>query len=501
MVAISTRASVLAVVVESTEGTPVAPSATTEYTAIQVDADMNPSFDSLQNEELRSTLAPGKNIFGFENPTFGFSHYMRNGGTAGTAVDFNDLLKAAWGAEAVASTEYDTVSSSTVSVINVDTGEGSTFQRGEALLIKDPTNGYNVRNIDTIATDALSIGFNLPVAPGTGVNLGKSVLYYPAESGHQSLSFWHYVGNGGFTQLLSGGRVTELNIDYQAGQLINCSYSVEGLKYYWNPITIGSADRYLDFTDDGGTKAAVVEAKTYRDPHELAAALQAAIALVSTETITVVYSNTTGKFTIACSSGILSLLWQSGTNTANTIGDKIGFDTSANDTSAITYTSDNAISFASGYTPAFDSQDPLVAKYGEVLLGDATNTTVFPASTVNIKLSTPRRPIESISAETGRSGSIINARTCTISLTALLDKYEADKFRKFRSNESTKFAITCGLKNAQGNWTAGTCVNFYTPTCVVSSIDTSESDGLFAVSLELTCFTAATLGECFLNFV
>lgn len=505
MASIQTRSSVLALIEESTEGTPVAPSAATDYVALQDDFSAEPSFDVLESAELKSSIGKAKSILGAENPTASFSHYLRASGVVAQAPNYGLLLKASLGAVATASTEYNTVASSTTSVIKVDTGEGATFQRGEALLIKDGTNGYRIRCIDSIATDDLTIGFEVPNAPGTGVNLGRAVLYYPANSSHPTLTLWHYVGNGGAVQMVSGCRVTSVGLEFPAGELINGSYDLEGLAFYFNPINIASTDAKLDFTDDDGTFAATVATGYYKDPHKLAEAIQTAMNTANSgETHTVTYSDSTGKFNIKSTGTTLSLLWNTGTNAANTIGDKIGFSTAADDTGTAAttgYTSDNAQTYASPHTPSFDSADPLAAKDNEVMLGDAEDYVCFKASNVSFTIDTPKADILSVCSESGKQGSIVSERSVTISVTALLEKYDADKFAKFRSNANCKFQYSFGEKSG-GNWVAGKCGAVYVPTATISSFSVVDEDGLAVLELELTAYVNSSgEGEAFVNFL
>ncbi len=304
---------------------------------------------------------------------------------------------------------------------------------------------------------------------------------------------------------MAGARVTEASFDIPAGDLINASYSLEGTGYYFNPITIAAADRYLDFTDDDGTFAAVVTAKTYKNPHDLASALTTAMNAVSVgETHTVTYSNTTGKFTIVSTGTVLSLLWFTGTNTANTIGDKIGFVVSANDTGVAAttgYTSDNAVSWASPQTATFDDSDPLAAKYMEVMVGDTADYLCFEASSVSMSISTPKSNISSICAESGISGSIINERSTVISVQAVLNQHDAAKFKAYNSNDNQKVQVSFGAKSG-GNWVAGKCGALYCPTAVISSLEVVDNDGLANISLELTAYTNASgEGEVFVNFL
>lgn len=499
--AIQTRNSALAVKVETTEGTPVVPAAGSDYVALQDDFSMSPAFEVLDNAELKASLGKAKSVLGLEQPSASTSHYLRHSGTEGSAPNYRYFLKAAFGAEDDAGVEHNTVSGSTTSVINVDTGEGATYLRGQALLIKDGTNGYRIRAVESISSDALTLGFQVPTAPGTGVNLGEAITYYPVNTGHPSLSLWHYVGNTGAIQLVSGARVTDLSISAEAGQFINASYSLEGVEYYFNPITISSANEDIDFNEGGSSLAAVVPSGTYKDPHELAAAIETAMDAVATADITVTYSDSTGKYTIASDGVTFELEWNTGASTGTSIGTTLGFAVAADDTGATSYTSDNAITLSSPQTPSYDSASPLVAKNNEVLLGDVDDYACFEASSISFSMATPKTDILSICATSGKSGSVINERTVTIEVSSLLKQYDADKFRKFRENENTKFQFSFGNKSG-GNWVAGQCGCLFVPTATITSFEIADQDGLVALNMTLTAYVNDDAeGEVFLSFV
>jgi len=501
MASINTRSSVLAVVVEDTEGVLKEPTASSEYLAIQDDLAMEGAFDDLENAELKNSLGKAKSIRGLENPTSSFSHYLRHSGVEGQAPAYGEILKAAFGNEVIKSPERDTVAASSTSVIKVDAGEGAEFERGMSLLIKDSVNGYSIRPVDSVSTDDLNIGFNVGTAPGTGVNLGQNVTYTPADKDHQSLSVHHFIGNGGARQSMAGARVTALTASFAAGELINSNYSMEGIQYFFNPITVKATDVSIDWTDDQGTATATVEAKSYKDPHELAAALQTAMNGATTETITVSYSDTTGQYTIAATGAVLSLLWNTGANTANTIGDILGFDVASDDTGSLTYTGDSAVDFSSPQSPVFDDADPLAAKSNELLIGDAEDNVCIDASTVEFSMNTPKKDILSICAESGKSGSIINERTVEITVTALLEQYDADKFRRFRENTDTKFLYNFGTKTG-GNWNAGKCGSIYVPTATITAFNIEDDEGLASLTMTLSSFVnEAGDGEVYMSFV
>lgn len=504
--AITTKKSVLAVKVEATEGTPVFPTAATDYIALQPDFDMDPAQDVLDNEELKSSIGASKPIIGLENPTTTLSHYLRHSGVEGQSPNYGEILKAAFGDEDVEGTEYDTVAASTTTVTKVDAGEGAQFQRGQGLLFKHGSNPYEIRCVDSVSTDDLNNSFAVNNAPATSTNLGKAVTYSPVDDGHQTLTLTHYSGNGGAIQQMAGVRVSNAVFNFPAGELINATYTMDGVEYFFNPIEIEATDIYLDFTDDGGTFAAVIDAKTYKNPNELAAAITTAMNTVQTaETHSCVYNNSganKGKFTISTStSAVLSLLWNTGGNAANTVGDKLGFSVAADDTGATTYDGDNAISFAAPQTPSYDSADPLAAKANEVLLGDQDDNVCFEASVVEATLGNEKRDILSVCARSGKSGSIIQARTATVTLTALLEQYDADRYDRFQKGTQTRFQYNFGTKSG-GNWVAGKCGALYVPTATIISHKVTDDDGLQTLELELQAYVNENGdGEVYLTFV
>jgi hypothetical protein len=312
---------------------------------------------------------------------------------------------------------------------------------------------------------------------------------------------WYYLGNAGAIELMAGARVTELSISAQAGQYVNASFTIGGVGYYFNPLVIGATDTKLDFLDNATTRVASVTAKTYKDPHELADAIASSMnALGSGNTFTCAYSNSTGKFTLTSSGATFSLLWNTGANTANTLGDKIGFLVAADDSGSLTYTSDNAQDFAAAYVPAYDDSSALVAKENEVMLGGSTDITCFKAQEVSISLANTKTDIPDLCEASGKSGSLITAREVTANVKYLLSKYDAEKFRRFRAGTSTSFTYNFGVKSG-GQWVAGKCVNIFMPTCSITSFEIQDQDGLCVVEIGLSAFVDDGQAELFLNFL
>lgn len=500
MTTISKRSSVMAVMLEVTEGTPVIPAAATSYVALQDDYVFESAFEELTSAELQGTIGQAKTTLGVENPTAGTSCYIRHSGVEGQEPDYGKFVYGVMGAKSVASTQYNTVASSTVSVVKVDTGEGATFERGEAVLVKKTSGvGFEIRPILSVSTDDLNLGFNLADAPGTGVDLGKCVLYKPADT-HPSFTLWEYEGNGGLVQMMPGTKLSSLAITADPNNFLVGRFEMEGISYYRNPMQVVTADSFLDFNIGGSELNATIAVGFYKTPHDLASAVQTAVQAAGGTAVTVVYSDSTGKFTIAKPSGTLSLLWNTGTNTANTIGNLLGYSVAADDTASLSYPADSAISFASPYTPNYDDANPLVAKNGEVYLGAATDISCFGAQSVNLTITNTLAAIPDICEESGRSSKRVTARAIEMNIVATASQYDVSKFEKFRNGTNAPFMMNIGEKSG-GNWVAGKCVNFYMPTATITADVVSDVDDVTVFNLTVRAYVQDGLGEFYINFV
>lgn len=505
----NTRASRLAIRKETTENTLIALSAGTQFIPLQPDFEFIPNVETIENEEIRSSIGRAAPIQGIEQPSASFSEYLKGSGTQGTAPNWGDLLEACFGSVASNGTERTLDAGSTASSV-VLTGGGSDFSRGSAFLLKDGTNGYQIRAVDAVSTNTLTPAFNLTASPAAGVTTGKNVKYTPADSGHPTLSLWMFRGNGGALEAISGARVTELTMEMEVGQLINISFGLEGAGYYYNPLTVDSSNNKLNFTDDDGTFTATIPSKTYKNPHDLADAIKAAMDTANSGQVhTVVYSNSTGKFTISCDGTVLSLLWKTGTNgsdnTDTHIGTLIGFSDAADDsgTAAATgYTSDNAITLTSALTPTYDSTDPLVAKNMEMMVGgSASSYQSICAQSFQLRLANEKQNIRCINAESGVSGSILRERQVEIQVVAVMSRYDADLFDKFINNEDVKMQFSFGVKSG-GNWVAGKCGCVYVPTAKIAAFQLGDDNGIVTMQYTIRPYVNSSgQPEIYLNFL
>lgn len=495
-----TRASIFAVKKETTEGTYAPPVAGSEFIPLRPGNTITFEPELLESDELLNDIGASKSSVGKEAVSGSHSAYLKHSGVEGVEPETGIFYESLFGSKSVAATEYDTVSSSTVSLLKVNTGEGSSYAVGEAVLVKDATNGYSIRNISGISGDDLLLNFNLAVAPNSGINLGKAVLYSPVAQGHPSFSSTKYLGNGHAIEVSAGNQTSEMSITADANGFGEVEFSYSGTKYFYNPITITASSKYIDITDDNGTIAASVPEKIYKSAIELASALEAAINDVSLETFTVVYSNVTGKFTIASStSAVVSLLWNTGTNAANSIGTKLGFSVAADDTGATSYTSDNAQVLTAALTPSYDAAENIIIKGAQLFVGGQSDNVCICAQSVSITVSKELEDEDCICEETGVASKIPVSRSIEMQVTATLNKYDAALLDALIQNKSVSAMFNAGPK-VGGNYVAGKCFNFYMQTATVSNY-TTTGDSFIQAEFTLKGYVTSSTKDGFLNFI
>lgn len=494
------RKSVLALAIESVEGNAIAPTSASQYTTLQEGFDFNPSFTELESAELQDSIGQSKTILGVEQPTMSFSHYLKHSGVEGQAPDYGILIHSLLGRKNTNGVEYDTIAASTTILIKVGVGEGANFRLGQALLVKDAVNGYSIRNILSITNDDLTLGHALQVAPALGVNLGKAIHYEAASEGHPSLSVWGFRANGGAVELIAGAKVTDMQIDITSGELINAQFNLAGTGYYFNPIEIDADSKYLDFNEGGASLEAVLNEGFYKDPHELAESIASAMNAVAVATITCTYSDSTGKFTITSDGATLELEWNTGANAADSIAPKIGFLVAADDTGALTYTSDNALSLAAPHSPAYDQTSPIVAKSNEVLLGLQGDINCFGARSVSINVTNEQERQPDLCSDSGFRGTENTSRSVTFNIVATLSQYEATKYSQFRKGTTIAFAYNLGEK-AGGNWVPGKCTNMYAPFATITNFKLGDANGVTTLEMSVRAYVNSGKPEFHVNYL
>lgn len=506
------RLNLMALREESTEGTLVEPSAATQFVPVREGDLVEPGIEVLANDELRGSLAPSQSQRGIENPSVEVPLYLKHSGSEGVNPNWAILLKSLFGTETENDTERAVTSGSTTAVLEL-AANGDEFPRGAGVLVKDNATGRNhsIRAIHSRSSNSLTMGFQLANAPASGVNLGLCTHYSPLNNGaNPSFSAWHYIANRAAVEAVRGCRTDSLSMVAALGQEIEMNFTAMGLKYLFNPLIVTSSNQNLEFVDDGATQlTAVIPVGVYRNPHDLATAIQAAMTLVGEDVFTVVYSDSTGKFTIGSDGSTLSLLWKTGTthgsdNADTHIGTLIGFNDAADDTGSTgtsAYTADSALSFVAAYSPTYDSAQPLVAKNMELMIGSASDNACLDATSFDLNLSNNLGNKGSFCSEGGVKNKYPTSRTSALSVVANLDQYDADKLRRYVDNVETRVQLSFGEK-VNGNWVAGKCGYIYLASCTIDNHTISNEEGLAVATMELNGFADRSgNGEIYMGFL
>jgi hypothetical protein len=458
-------------------------------------------------------IAASKSYTAKEAPVGSFPKYLRGSGTEGTPPEYAVFIKSAMG-DQQANSEYSTngVSSagtaSARAYLTMGSDEEDNYREGQAVLIKDATNGRSVRNVFNVDStgNQLDLNFNLDNATPTATALGQAIHFRPQGTGHVTFSAWHYQASSGSAlyQAMAGCRTTAMNINLPANGLAEINFDFTGTQIFYNPVTIGATNKYIDFTDDSGTYAAILSEKTYNNPHDLAREVSSKMNGVATDVITVSYSDTTGLFTIASDGGVtFSLLWNTGANTANTAAVPLGYATAADDTGAFTYDGDSTLSSVHAtppVTPSYDTQDSIVLKGAEIMIGAFNDNRCRPVSQASFSISTPKVDIPSMCAESGIDSSLTNSRVATFSCTMSVDEHENGLFDKMINNTTTQVMFNAGDKTGT-DWVEGTIVNIYMANASITAIPLVEQDGYIVYNIEASGFVDGANKDVHINFL
>ena len=505
--AFSTKSKVYAFVKEVTEGVLVDPAAT-DFTAAREGTSLAPAVETTTSDEIRNSIGASKSFVTKEAPTGSVPKYVKTSGTAGVKPDDAILAESCIGSVIENGTEYFTVAGSFAgdddnrAYIAVADGEGANFRVGQSLLIKDATNGYAVRSIVSIDSsgvpDLLYLNFNLGVAPAAGVGLGKAVFWEPKDSGQPTFSAHEYQSSASDSALhlaVAGCRTTAMNYEFPANDLASVSYEIAGISFSQNPIRIEAANKYIDFTDSSSTVAAILSEGVYQTPIDLADEIASKMTGVSVDTISCKFGKD-GKFTISSDGGELSLLWNTGANTANTAGATLGFDILADDTGSLSYVSDNEQSYAPLVTPIYDDSAPTVVRDNMLLLGSPSDYLCLGGQSLTISVATPKTDVPNWCAKSGVDESIIQSRETTVSGTLKFKKHDVERVYNLLRNNTVQLSFVLGQKEA-GNWKPGTVTTVFLPEVSVTSNQVAEADGYIVEEFEGTAIVGAALNDIY----
>jgi len=505
-VAKQTRSAVFAIRKETTEGTYIAISAATQFTVLRDGFSFQSGVETVDSDELVNDIGASEGFVSRESPSASIPKYFKHSGVEGQAPDWSVLMESAIGSVATHGTEHFTAASSTAgtsavrALIKGDSGTGADAPVGKAVLIKDGTNGYSIRNVQAVSTNDLSLNFNLSAAPGTTVGLGKAIHFVPVATGHPTYTAHLYQASSSSAlhQAMTGCRTTGMQIEFPANDLAQITFDIEGIGYYMNPITISASNKSIDFDIGASALLATLTEKTYKSPKDLAREIATKMSAISGATISCSYG-TNGKFTISKAAGTLGLDFATGPNLATSAAVTLGY--AATDLSgSLTYTSTTAQTYSPSYTPTFDDNGATIVRYNELLIGSYDRTDNRQASNVSMSVSTPKTDVEDLTAETGVSESVVLEREVTLSCTLVFKEHDVEQLDNLLNNTTQSVMFNHGPKS-NGNWVAGKCVNCYMPNAKVTSNVIADQDGLVIVECEFKGFVSTSQKDVHINLV
>jgi hypothetical protein len=503
-----TKSQVIGFIEETSEGVLKPLAVGTDFVPMREGASIQGAVESIASDELVSgSIGASKSYVTKEVPTGSFPMYLKHSGVEGQAPQNSIIIESCMGEKDAYATEYSVTAGSTTTALEMATDQEDNFDKGQAVLIKDGVNGFSIRNVSNVDStgNQLDLNFKLTTAPASGVALGKCVAFRPGTT-HPTFSVhhWQSLVGAAYYQAMAGCRTGSLDIQFPANGFAEINAEFAGINFYFNPVTIASTNKYIDFVDDVGTKLATLSERVYKTPIDLADEIQTNMRAASADVITCVYSNSTGKFTLSSDGTTFSLLFKTGThgsdNTDDHAGPVLGFSDSTDKTLAVTYASDNALSFDTALVPSYDSSDNLVVKNNELFIGSQGDNVCVKASSASIQISTPKTDVSSICAESGTVESVILSREVTFSATVLLEKFQSKFFYNLVNNVSSSVMFNAGTKVA-GNWVAGKCVNVYLPNCSITSAPVADQDGYQVFTIEAKAFVSSSIDDCYINFL
>lgn len=493
---------------ESSENTYTTETSTT-FVKVYDNFSMEPVSDTLASTELSDSIDASKPLINKQSTKGSASFSLKGSGVEGQAPQYSTVLKAIFGSFNDYGTEYDTISgssagsSATRGKVVVNTGEGANYAIGQALLIKGAvsTDGkYSVRNVYSISSDDLNLSFNTASGAASGTNLGQCQAYKLSVPSSSYTVHWFQDDSGAaFHQAGTGCKTTSLKFNFPANGRATLDVTFEGLKHFHNPISITSSNKYLNFNEGGSELTATMTVKTYQTPHELAREIEYQMDLVAAADITVSYSDTDGKFTIASGGATFQLLAGTGTNVANGIFSTIGF-TASNKTGALTYTGTNAISFDPSVTPSYDTSTDLLVRDCEMLIGSFSDYGCRKMTSATININATRAEVLSFCATNGLDSSLLTERAITFEGNLIVDQYESKLFDAHVNNTAQALALTIGDK-VSGNWTAGSVVNFYMPNVVYSAVPIVNEGSFLVYKISAVAYETGSYKPLYLNYL
>lgn len=222
--------STLALVVESTEGTYVAPSSGSDYVEPLADQlDLNKTREEVSRNLLTDTVETEASRVGTTDVAGTIGVELKANSTEGDAPQSLDvLLRSLLGGKRQITS--DQTSSTTHTSTTINFADASAFNVGDCVLVKE-AGAYEVRPISSTTGTSITFPFALDNgAPSDGVVVAQVTTYYHDTGNAPTFSAEHNIGSQAIQQQAAGLRSASGSVEnWSVGQIPTMNFSVQGL--------------------------------------------------------------------------------------------------------------------------------------------------------------------------------------------------------------------------------------------------------------------------------
>lgn len=227
---------VVAVVIEDTEGTYKAPTLATEFVQTLADGfELGKTKEVIERDITIGSVGKASPRTGIFEASATIPVELRAHSTEGTEPEYGELVESALGAKDQITSNVTSGTGHSSTVLNIADIDITKFNVGNVIFVKE-AGAFHVSPI--IAVDetpaAANITLLVPHPDGAmtdGVVISKSTTYKVADTGHPSLSISKYIESAILEQAV-GCKVSTLSIEnFATGQIPSMSFGLEGLNF------------------------------------------------------------------------------------------------------------------------------------------------------------------------------------------------------------------------------------------------------------------------------
>ena len=240
----------VAVEIEVTEGTYVAPTADTSFVQTLSDGfELTPAKELLERSIFNGSIGKTTPRTGTRTVSGSIPVECRASETTGDAPEYDKLLRSAMGSRKQLAAPVTTKTGNTASVLQIDDADIGEFEVDDIILVKE-AGAYWVSPITAVDPSSGTANITLLMAAGSpfsdNVEIEAFTAYRCADSGHPALSISKYVEDAR-REIAVGARVSSMSLDnFTTGQLASWNFGFEGLDFDTTLTAIPFTPNYQD---------------------------------------------------------------------------------------------------------------------------------------------------------------------------------------------------------------------------------------------------------------